>query len=93
MSSQKRRFQREVLNAQCLFESGAQIDQAQIINYSRMGALVQTQTLQIQKKYIFIVYQNEKNQLIRMLCAIKHITEKNGSFLYGLQFIGIEKRE
>lgn len=91
MQNQLRKFQREELNSQCLFESEGSVDQALIVNYSRMGALVQSPTCRINKKYISIVYQNEKNQMIQMLCAIKHITEKSGKYLYGLQFIGIER--
>jgi hypothetical protein len=63
-----------------------------MVNFSRMGALVQTQIYRMNKKYISIVYQNEKNEMIQMLCAIKHITEINKSYFYGLQFMGIENR-
>jgi c-di-GMP-binding flagellar brake protein YcgR len=91
MQKQLRQFQREQLNSQCLFESDGCVDQALIVNYSRMGALVLSQACRMNKKYVSIVYQNEKNQMIQMLCAIKHITEKSGKYLYGLQFIGIER--
>lgn len=91
MQNQLRKFHREQLNSQCLFESESAVDQALILNYSRMGALVLSQACRMNKKYISIVYQNEKNQMIQMLCAIKHITEKSGKYLYGLQFIGIER--
>ena len=91
MQKQLRKFQREKLNSQCLFESDDLVDQAMIVNYFRMGALVLSQACRMNKKYISIVYQNEKNQMIQMLCAIKHITEQSGSYFYGLQFIGIER--
>ncbi len=87
-----RKFERENLNTPCLFASDEIIDQAKMINFSRMGALVQTAVYRMNKKYISIVYQNEKNEMIQMLCAIKHITEKSGSYFYGLQFMGIETR-
>ncbi len=87
-----RKFERENLNAPCLFTSDEMVDQAKMINFSRMGALVQTAVYRMNKKYISIVYQNEKNEMIQMLCAIKHITEINKSYFYGLQFIGIETR-
>ena len=87
-----RKFERENLNIPCLFTSDHIVDQAKMINFSRMGALVQTQIYRMNKKYISIVYQNEKNEMIQMLCAIKHITEINKSYFYGLQFMGIETR-
>ena len=87
-----RKFQREKLNTPCLFTSDSIVDQAKMINFSRMGALVQTQIYRMNKKYISIVYQNEKNEMIQMLCAIKHITEINKLYFYGLQFMGIETR-
>lgn len=91
MQKQLRKFNREHLNSSCLFESDGAVDQAMIVNYSRMGALVLTKSCRINKKFISLVYQNEKNQMIQMLCAIKHITEQSGSYFYGLQFIGIER--
>lgn len=88
-----RKFFREVINTPCLFLSDGISDKAQMVNFSRMGALVQTANIRINKKYISIVYQNEKNEIIQMLCAIKHITQKNEFYFYGLQFMGIERRK
>lgn len=76
-----------------MFLSDGISDKANMVNFSRMGALVQTAHIRINKKYISIVYQNEKNEILQMLCAIKHITQKNKFYFYGLQFIGIESRK
>ena len=88
-----RKFCREPLNTPCLFLSDDISDKAQMVNFSRMGALIQTTAIRINKKYISIVYQNEKSEIIQMLCAIKHITQKNNFYFYGLQFMGIESRK
>ena len=87
-----RKIKREELNTPCLFTTDHFVDPAKMINFSRMGALVQTQICRVNKKYTSIVYQNERNEIIQMLCAIKHITEINKSYYYGLQFMGIETR-
>lgn len=63
-----------------------------MINFSRMGAMITTQYFLSRKKYISIMYQNDKNEMVRMLTYVVHSTPKEHYYVSGLQFVGIESR-
>lgn len=63
-----------------------------MINFSRMGAMVTTQYVLGSKKYLSLLYRNEKNEMVRMMTYVVHCTRKDHYFVSGLQFVGIESR-
>lgn len=58
-----------------------------------MGALIKTKILFLNKKFISILYQNVKNEVLKISCAIRHIRKQDEEYFYSMQFIGIENRE
>ncbi len=64
-----------------------------MVNFSRMGTMVSTQNALSHKKYVSLLYRNEKNELIRMLTYVVHSKKQDHYYVSGLQFVGIEGRE
>jgi glycerol-3-phosphate cytidylyltransferase-like family protein len=87
-----RNFKREPTKVICGVLVDNVICKAYIQNFSRMGALITTDYLLNEKKYISIMYQNEKNEMIRMLTYVVHAFKKDKKYLIGLQFVGLEER-
>ena len=91
MPKNKRQFLRENTSSPCLFLKNNKTFTGQMLNFSRMGSLVKCECY-LNQKFIEVVYQNEKNEYIEMLCAIKHVTFFKNYYFYGLMFIAIQKR-
>lgn len=87
-----RNFERETIFAPCALIFDATNIKAFMINFSRMGALVTTQYSLTRKKYVSLLYRNEKNEIVRMLTYVVHSTRKDHYFVSGLQFVGIESK-
>lgn len=87
-----RNFKREPAHTICAVLVDNVICKASILNFSRMGAMIATDYLLNEKKYISLMYQNEKNEMIRMLTYVVHAFKKDKKYLIGLQFVGIEER-
>ncbi len=87
----KRQFVRENTTSPCLFLLDGKTLPGQMLNFSRMGSLIKCES-RLNQKYVTLVYQNEKNEYIEMLCTIKHISIHQNFYFYGLMFIGIQKR-
>ncbi|MEK6628017.1 MAG: PilZ domain-containing protein [Bdellovibrionota bacterium] len=92
-----RNFIREAMFTPCALmlkdKNTEQTIKAFIINFSRMGALISTQYILSHKKYISLMYRNEKNELIRMLTYVVHSQKQDHYYISGLQFVGIEGRK
>ena len=87
-----RNFTREQTFLPCAVEQGEVNIKAFMVNFSRMGAMITTQYVLVNKKYISLLYRNEKNEMIRMMTFVVHSTKKDHYFVSGLQFVGIESR-
>lgn len=87
-----RKFEREPVYSACalLFEN--QPTKAFMINFSRMGAMITTSMLLTPKKFISLIYRNEKNEFVQILTYVAHSSKSDRYFVAGLQFIGIENR-
>lgn len=64
-----------------------------MLNFSRMGAMISTDYILEKKQYVSVMYQNEKNEMIRMLTYVVHSVKKGNQFYSGLQFVGLEERK
>lgn len=87
-----RNFVREQTFSPCAIQLGEVNIKAFMINFSRMGAMITTQYVLANKKYIALLYRNEKNEMVRMLTYVVHCKKKDHYFVSGLQFVGIESR-
>lgn len=87
-----RNFIREQTFSPCALIVDEQNVKAFMVNFSRMGAMITTQYMLSRKKYISILYRNEKNEAIRMLTYVVHSSKKDHYYVSGLQFVGIEAR-
>lgn len=87
-----RNFVREQTFSPCAIQLGEANIKAFMINFSRMGAMITTQYVLANKKYISLLYRNEKNEMVRMITYVVHCTKKDHYFVSGLQFVGIESR-
>lgn len=87
-----RNFQREQTFLPCAVQLGEINIKAFMVNFSRMGAMITTQYILADKKYISLLYRNQKNEMVRMMTFVVHSKKKDHYFVSGLQFIGIESR-
>ena len=87
-----RNFNRDQTSSPCSIQVEEQDIKAFMTNFSRMGAMVNTQFVLSRKKYVLLLYQNEKNEIVRMLTYVVHCTKKESYFVSGLQFVGIQAR-
>lgn len=87
-----RNFTREQTFLPCAVQLGEVNIKAFMVNFSRMGAMITTQYVLADKKYISLLYRNEKNEMVRMMTFVVHSTKKDHYFVSGLQFVGIESR-
>lgn len=86
-----RSFKREETDSPCAILYNNEQLKGRIMNFSRMGALIITHTLLSRKKYLSLLYRNEKNEMVQMLTYVVHSSQKNGDYyIVGLQFVGIE---
>lgn len=91
---QRRRFPREKVCIPCYFYPDVDTAVPSVmLDFSQMGALIKTKILFLNKKFISILYQNEKNEVLRISCAIRHVRKQDEEYFYGLQFISIEGRD
>lgn len=88
-----RNFERETMFSPCALEADDKNIKAFMINFSRMGAMITTQYMLTRKKYVSLMYRNEKNELVKMLTYVVHCKKQDHYFVSGLQFVGIESRE
>ena len=86
-----RNFIREETFSPCAVVLDNKNIKAFMVNFSRMGAMITTQYKLSPKKYVSLMYQNEKNEIVRMLTYVVHSSKKDHYFVSGLQFVGIEK--
>jgi hypothetical protein len=87
-----RNFKREKTFLPCALVIDRDNIKAFMLDFSRMGAMISTQYSLQKKKYISLLYQNEKNETVRMLTYVVHCSRKDHYFISGLQFVGIESR-
>ena len=87
-----RKFDREPVYSACALLFNDQPLKAFMINFSRMGAMITTTSLLTPKKFISLLYRNEKNEYVQILTYIAHSSKSDRYFVAGLQFIGIEGR-
>ncbi len=85
-----RNFKRHITHAPCAVLMDQYVLKALMVNFSRMGAMIELPQALNKKKYISIMYQNEKNHLIRMLTYVVHCEKKGSIYRAGLQFVGVE---
>lgn len=76
------------MKSSCGIVDNNKVTTAFIVNFSRMGAAVSTQFQLEKKKYVEVMYQNEKNELVKMLTYVVHSVRKGNGFVSGLQFVG-----
>lgn len=88
-----RNFKRDSVFTPCALSFNTQNIKAFMVNFSRMGAMITTQYQLSPKKYVSLIYLNEKNEQIRMLTYVVHSTKVDHYFLSGLQFVGIEEKK
>jgi hypothetical protein len=88
-----RNFERESMFSPCVLEANDKSIKAFMINFSRMGAMITTQYMLTHKKYVSLMYRNEKNELVRMLTYVVHCKKQDHYYVSGLQFVGIESRK
>lgn len=86
-----RNFGREKINVACGLVIDNKVFKVNMVNFSRMGALISS-TLPLEKEqYVSLMYQNEKNEMIKMLTyVVRNVRHKN-QFYTGLQFVGIQR--
>lgn len=86
-----RNFGREKTNLTCGLVINNKVFKVNMVNFSRMGALIAT-TLPLEKEqYVSLMYQNEKNEMIRILTyVVRNVRHKN-QFYTGLQFVGVQR--
>lgn len=87
-----RNFERFSIHSACALLIGDQVIKTAMVNFSRMGAAIRTGFRLAPKKYVSLVYRNEKNETIRMLTYVVHSTAEGDGYVIGLQFVGIEGR-
>jgi hypothetical protein len=87
-----RKFDREAVYSNCAVLLDGQPVKAMMINFSRMGVMITT-TMQLKpKRFISLVYRNEKNEFLQILTYVAHCSRSDRYFVAGLQFIGLEGR-
>lgn len=86
-----RSFKRDPTFSPCAIFIENIASKAYILNFSRMGMLISTDNIIAKKKYVSVMYRNEKNELLRMLTYVVHSSKRNNQFIAGLQFVGLEK--
>ena len=64
-----------------------------MINFSRMGTMITTTVRLTPKKFISLVYQNEKNEFVQILTYVAHSSACDKYYVAGIQFIGLEGRQ
>lgn len=87
-----RNFIREQTFLPCAILANENSIKAFMVNFSRMGAMITTQYVLANKKYLSLLYRNEKNEMVQMMTFVVHCTKKDHYFVSGLQFVGIESR-
>lgn len=87
-----RNFKRTSLHSACGLILDGTVIKSFMVNFSRMGAAIATDFPLTPKKYLSLVYRNEKNETIRMLTYVVHSTREQDRYITGLQFVGIEGR-
>ncbi|AGH94691.1 PilZ domain-containing protein [Pseudobdellovibrio exovorus] len=87
-----RKFKRVDLHSPCVLLLNGKAVKSLMLNFSRMGAGISTDFALPQKKYVSLVYKNEKDESIRMLAYVTHSSFIDGKYISGLQFVGIEGR-
>lgn len=86
-----RTFGREKTNLTCGIVINNKVFKVNMLNFSRMGALIST-TLPLEKsQYVSLMYQNEKNEMVRMLTFVVRNVKHKNQFYTGLQFVGLQK--
>lgn len=87
-----RNYKRENTELPCGISFDKRVMYGSMLNFSRTGAMVSTNQFLSNKKYVSIMYQNEKNQRVRLLTYVVHCVKKGKHFVSGLQFVSIEER-
>ena len=88
-----RKFDRQPTFSACALIFNEQPIKAFMINFSRMGVMITTTVFLEPKKFISLVYQNEKNEFIQILTYVAHSNKSDKYYVAGLQFIGLEGRQ
>lgn len=85
-----RSFKREAIQTACGIISDNRVMYAAMLNFSQNGIMVASDCLLFTKKYVSIMYRNEKNQMVRLLTYVVHSERKGKKFFSGLLFVKTE---
>ena len=83
------RYKRESI---CGIMIDNKVVQGSIENFSKMGALINTNLDLAKEKYVSIMYRNEKNEMLRILSLVVHSKRRGNVYQTGLFFINLESR-
>lgn len=86
-----RTFGREKTNVICGLVINNKVFKVNMVNFSRMGALIATTLPLENEQYVSLMYQNEKNEMIKMLTYVVRNVRYKNQFYTGLQFVGIQR--
>lgn len=85
-----RSLKREVIQSACGIVSENRVMYAAMLNFSQNGIMVASDFLLAKKKYVSVMYRNEKNQMVRLLTYVVHSERKGKRFFSGLLFVKTE---
>jgi hypothetical protein len=86
-----RTFDREKTNVICGLVINNKVFKVNMVNFSRMGALITTNLPLEKEQYVSLMYQNEKNEMIKILTYVVRNVRYKNHFYTGLQFVGIQR--
>lgn len=87
-----RQFSRSPSNSFCLIETESRLIKALFVDYSQMGCLLRVDKMVAPKRQIALIYPNDKSDFVKMAGYSVHLTEKNGLYFLGVQFMALISR-
>lgn len=92
MLNNLRQFSRTPSNSFCIIETDSRLVKALFVDYSRMGCLLRIEKSVAPKKQITLIYPDEKKEFVKMAGYSVHLTQKNGLYHLGVQFMALLSR-
>ena len=89
MLNNLRQFSRISSNSFCLIETESRLVKALFVDYSQMGCLLRIEKSVALKKQIALIYPNDKKDFVKMAGYSVHLSQKNGLYYLGVQFIAL----
>jgi hypothetical protein len=86
-----RTFGREKTNVICGLVINNKVFKVNMVNFSRMGALIATTLPLENEQCVSLMYQNEKNEMIKMLTYVVRNVRYKNQFYTGLQFVELQR--